>query len=120
MAAGAGLIVDALFGAGLSKEFPARLAGAVNAAGAPVVAVDVPSGLDGRTGRPRGQQRIIHANCIRPNNDRIHSSDQKSRKPRVSPLGRARKDKPPGLTEDIHQQNTDNHLIIAPGVPDPA
>lgn len=52
--AGAGLIVDALFGAGLSKDFPVHLAGAVNAAGVPVVAVDVPSGLDGLTGRPRG------------------------------------------------------------------
>ncbi|MFN4141613.1 NAD(P)H-hydrate dehydratase [Aestuariivirga sp.] len=48
------LIVDSLFGAGLSREFPAELAGAINAAGCPVVAVDVPSGLDGRTGQPRG------------------------------------------------------------------
>ena len=51
---GARLIVDALFGAGLSKEFPAELASAINGAGVPVVAVDVPSGLDGLTGRPRG------------------------------------------------------------------
>ena len=53
-AEGAELIVDALFGAGLSKDFPAELAGAINGAGVPVVAVDVPSGLDGLTGRPRG------------------------------------------------------------------
>jgi hydroxyethylthiazole kinase-like uncharacterized protein yjeF len=51
---GARLIVDALFGAGLSKEFPAELAKAINGAACPVVAVDVPSGLDGLTGRPRG------------------------------------------------------------------
>jgi hydroxyethylthiazole kinase-like uncharacterized protein yjeF len=51
---GARLIIDALFGAGLSKAFPQHLAEAVNAAGVPVVAVDVPSGLDGLTGRPRG------------------------------------------------------------------
>lgn len=51
---GARLIVDALFGAGLSKPFPADLASAINGAGVPVVAVDVPSGLDGRTGLPRG------------------------------------------------------------------
>ncbi|MCA3562478.1 MAG: NAD(P)H-hydrate dehydratase [Aestuariivirga sp.] len=51
---GAGLIVDALFGAGLSKDFPEALAGAINRAGCPVVAVDVPSGLDGLTGQPRG------------------------------------------------------------------
>ena len=52
--AGAGLIVDALFGAGLSRPFPAALAEAINGAGCPVVAVDVPSGLDGLTGQPRG------------------------------------------------------------------
>ncbi|MEI7599719.1 MAG: NAD(P)H-hydrate dehydratase [Aestuariivirga sp.] len=51
---GAELIVDALFGAGLSKDFPAELAAAINGAGCPVVAVDVPSGLDGLTGHPRG------------------------------------------------------------------
>jgi hydroxyethylthiazole kinase-like uncharacterized protein yjeF len=51
---GARLIVDALFGAGLSKPFSAELAAAINGAGMPVVAVDVPSGLDGLTGRPRG------------------------------------------------------------------
>lgn len=52
--AAAGLIVDALFGAGLSKDFPADLADSINGAGVPVVAVDVPSGLDGLTGYPRG------------------------------------------------------------------
>ena len=51
---GAGLIVDALFGAGLSKDFPAGLADAIRGAACPVVSVDVPSGLDGLTGRPRG------------------------------------------------------------------
>ena len=50
----AGLIVDALFGAGLSRDFPQELAEAINGACVPVVAVDVPSGLDGATGRPRG------------------------------------------------------------------
>jgi NAD(P)H-hydrate epimerase len=47
---GAELIIDALFGAGLSRDFPAELAEAVNGAGLPVVAIDVPSGLDGHTG----------------------------------------------------------------------
>jgi len=50
---GAGLIVDALFGVGLARDFPHDLATAVNDAGVPVVAIDVPSGLDGATGRPR-------------------------------------------------------------------
>lgn len=48
------LIVDALFGAGLSKDFPEELADAVNESGCAVVSVDVPSGLDGLTGEPRG------------------------------------------------------------------
>ncbi|MEI8179152.1 NAD(P)H-hydrate dehydratase [Aestuariivirga sp.] len=51
---GAGLIIDALFGAGLSRDFPAELAAVINGAGCPVVSVDVPSGLDGLTGHPRG------------------------------------------------------------------
>ena len=51
---GAELIVDALFGAGLSRDFPEELADVVNGSGCPVVAVDVPSGLDGLTGAPRG------------------------------------------------------------------
>ncbi len=52
-----GLIVDALFGAGLDRPLgaePARLALALDRAGIPVVAVDVPSGLAGDTGQPLG------------------------------------------------------------------
>lgn len=48
-----GIVVDALFGAGLSRPLEggvAALVAAVNAAGRPVVAVDVPSGLSGDTG----------------------------------------------------------------------
>lgn len=48
------LVVDALYGAGLSRSFPAELAERVSAWRVPVVAVDVPSGLDGATGEPRG------------------------------------------------------------------
>ncbi|MDP3319646.1 MAG: NAD(P)H-hydrate epimerase, partial [Bosea sp. (in: a-proteobacteria)] len=48
-----GLIVDALFGAGLNRPLDgeaAALVAAINAAQRPVVAVDVPSGLSGDTG----------------------------------------------------------------------
>ena len=48
------LIVDALFGAGLSRDFPQALAFIIAAARVPIIAIDVPSGLDGATGRRRG------------------------------------------------------------------
>jgi NAD(P)H-hydrate epimerase len=53
----ADVIVDALFGAGLSRALDgtaAEVVAAINAAGRPVVAVDVPSGLDGTTGQAAG------------------------------------------------------------------
>jgi NAD(P)H-hydrate epimerase len=54
---GAGLIVDALFGAGLDRPLEARVQTVLRAAertGAPIVAVDMPSGLSGDLGRPLG------------------------------------------------------------------
>ena len=57
---GADLVVDALYGAGLSRDvdgLAARCVGAINgfvAAGGKALAVDVPSGLDGGTGQVRG------------------------------------------------------------------
>ena len=53
----ADLIVDALFGAGLTRALDgpaADLVDRINAASAPVIAVDVPSGLDGSTGQAGG------------------------------------------------------------------
>jgi hydroxyethylthiazole kinase-like uncharacterized protein yjeF len=52
-AARAGLVVDAVFGAGLSSDV-GGLAAATLAAAPRIVAVDVPSGLDGQTGAVRG------------------------------------------------------------------
>ncbi|WP_108883410.1 NAD(P)H-hydrate dehydratase [Anderseniella sp. Alg231-50] len=54
---GAVLIVDALFGAGLSRDVDGELADlvtSVNEADAMRVAVDMPSGVDGASGRIRG------------------------------------------------------------------
>jgi len=51
------LIIDALFGAGLSRPVEgeaANLVTAINASEKPVLAVDIPSGIDGNTGQVRG------------------------------------------------------------------
>ena len=55
--AAASCIVDAMLGTGLGSEVRGIYAAAielVNAAAAPVFAVDIPSGLDADSGRPRG------------------------------------------------------------------
>jgi hydroxyethylthiazole kinase-like uncharacterized protein yjeF len=52
-----GLIVDALFGTGLARDVAGRFAEAIeiaNRSPAPIVAVDMPSGLSAETGRPIG------------------------------------------------------------------
>ncbi len=54
---GAEVIVDALFGAGLARDIDgdlARLVGAINHSPAMRIAIDMPSGIDGRTGQVRG------------------------------------------------------------------
>ncbi len=61
----ADLVVDALFGIGLDRApdaEAARLIAAVNAAAAPVLALDVPSGVDADSGAVPGA--AIHAACV--------------------------------------------------------
>ncbi|MDH5834033.1 NAD(P)H-hydrate dehydratase [Luteimonas kalidii] len=56
------LVVDALFGIGLSREpdaDAARVIDAINASGLPVFSLDVPSGLDADRGSAPG--RVVHA-----------------------------------------------------------
>ena len=51
------VIVDAIFGTGLSKPvggMEGRMIDLINGAAKPVIAVDIPSGIDGRTGAPLG------------------------------------------------------------------
>jgi ADP-dependent NAD(P)H-hydrate dehydratase / NAD(P)H-hydrate epimerase len=47
------LIVDAIYGAGLNRDFPGYLADGMHGAAIPIVAIDVPSGIDGLTGQVR-------------------------------------------------------------------
>lgn len=52
-----GVVVDAIFGTGLTRKVTGRFARAIdmaNASGVPIVAVDIPSGLSADTGRPLG------------------------------------------------------------------
>ncbi len=52
-----GVIIDAIFGIGLEREVTSpykEVIDAINNSGRPVVAVDIPSGLDADTGRPLG------------------------------------------------------------------
>jgi hydroxyethylthiazole kinase-like uncharacterized protein yjeF len=53
-AARAGLVIDAVFGAGLARPVDGLVAATLAAPGGPVLAVDVPSGLDGATGQVLG------------------------------------------------------------------
>ncbi len=48
------LVIDAVFGAGLARDLPPEVA-ALLAAAPRIVAIDVPSGLDGATGSMRGR-----------------------------------------------------------------
>jgi NAD(P)H-hydrate epimerase len=51
------VVIDGVFGAGLTRDLPPALidcVGTVTEAGLPVIAIDLPSGIDGRTGQVLG------------------------------------------------------------------
>ncbi len=61
-----GLVVDALLGTGVSRDVEGHLAtliDTINRAGVPVLAVDIPSGLDADSGRPWGTCVKATATC---------------------------------------------------------
>jgi hydroxyethylthiazole kinase-like uncharacterized protein yjeF len=59
---GAKLVVDGLFGAGLSRPLEGAVAQVVEALnGLPVVAIDIPSGISGDTGQPLGAVYVTAA-----------------------------------------------------------
>ena len=61
---GAGVVVDALFGTGLGRDLGSPWSEAIAAAntcGAPILAVDIPSGVCGTTGAVRGD--AVRASC---------------------------------------------------------
>lgn len=67
------LVIDALFGAGLSRGLPQSVTdavGRVKTAGLPVLAVDLPSGLDGLSGTVTGSTfhavRTVTFMCLKP------------------------------------------------------
>jgi NAD(P)H-hydrate epimerase len=64
---GADLIIDAIFGAGLARPIEGAIAAVVDAAnrsGIPILAVDVPSGLDGDLGDTRGGTAVRAARTV--------------------------------------------------------
>ena len=65
------LVIDALYGVGLTRPITGAAAEVIEAlsrSGTPVVAVDIPSGLDAMTGRPSGPciRAIVTATMVAP------------------------------------------------------
>jgi len=60
------LIIDGLFGSGLTRPltgFPAQLVKHLNRSGVPIIAIDMPSGLMGEDNKGNDPEAIIRATC---------------------------------------------------------
>lgn len=76
-----GLLIDAITGTGLTKPLHGVMADAVravNATGRPIIAIDVPSGLDCDTGEPLGEC-VRAARTISFVAEKLGFADQRSR-----------------------------------------
>ncbi len=65
------VVIDALYGVGLTRPITgaaAEIVETISNAGTPVVAIDIPSGLDARSGRPTGPciRAIVTATMVAP------------------------------------------------------
>ena len=73
------LVIDGLFGVGLGRDIQglfAQVVQRINASGAPVLAIDVPSGLDGSTGTVRGAAvRATHTLTFIAHKAGLHTAD---------------------------------------------
>jgi hydroxyethylthiazole kinase-like uncharacterized protein yjeF len=73
------LVIDGLLGIGLARDVDAAMGeviGRINASGAPVLAIDVPSGLDAETGRVRGcAVRATHTITFIARKPGLHTHD---------------------------------------------
>lgn len=73
------LVIDGLLGIGLARDVDAAMGeviGRINASGAPVLAIDVPSGLDAETGRVRGcAVRAAHTITFIARKPGLHTHD---------------------------------------------
>lgn len=105
---GGTLIVDALFGSGLSRDLEGRyadLAILISEAGLPVISVDIPSGINGTTGKgkPHVQADVTLALDCRKLGHVLSEGREASRKVEVLDIS---------IPHWLHEQDPDRVLFI--------